>query len=48
LGALTEIPQIVSLPSLRKAIREHVSERFQSLNLKALSAGMALGRKSHG
>lgn len=48
LGALAEITQIVSARSLRKAIREHMSERFQGLNLKALSAGMALGRKSHG
>lgn len=48
LGALTEITQVVSSRALRKAIREHVSERFRGLNLKALGAGMALGRKSHG
>ncbi len=48
LGALAEITQVVSCRALRKAIREHVRERFRALNLKALGAGVALGRKSHG
>lgn len=48
LGALTEITKVVSSRALRRAIQEHVSERFRSLNLKALAEGMALGRKSHG
>lgn len=48
LGALVESTRIVTSGSLRKAIAMHVSERFHSLNLKALRAGMDLGRKAHG
>ncbi len=48
LGALVEMTKIVSPRAIRKAIALHVSERFRSLNLKALSIGMALGRESHG
>jgi len=48
LGALMEITQIVSFKAIRKAISMHVSERFKSLNLKALRVGMELGRKVNG
>lgn len=48
LGALVDITRIVSSKAIRKAISLHVSERFQSLNLKALRIGMALGRQPHG
>ncbi len=48
LGALVEITKIVSLKAIQKAIRTHVSERFRSLNLKALRIGIELGRRSHG
>jgi len=48
LGGLIEITRIVSSKAIRKAIQRHVSERFRSLNLKALTAGMALGRQIHG
>jgi 2-oxoglutarate ferredoxin oxidoreductase subunit gamma len=48
LGALLEITRIVSSRAIRKAISMHVSERFRSLNLKALRAGMELGRKCDG
>jgi len=47
-GALIEATRIVSPGAIRKAISMHVSERFRSLNLKALQAGMELGRKVHG
>lgn len=48
LGALIEATRIVSPGAIRKAISMHVGERFRSLNLKALRAGMDLGRKAHG
>jgi len=48
LGALIETTKIVSPKAVRKAIHTHVSERFQSLNLKALRIGMDLGRRVHG
>ena len=48
LGALIEITKIVSLEAMEKAIQTHVSERFRSLNLKALEIGMELGRQVHG
>jgi 2-oxoglutarate ferredoxin oxidoreductase subunit gamma len=48
LGALIEATRIVSPGAIRKAISTHVSERFRSLNLKALRTGMELGRKAHG
>jgi len=48
LGALIESTRIVTTGSIRKAITMHVGERFRSLNLKALRAGMDLGRKAHG
>jgi 2-oxoglutarate ferredoxin oxidoreductase subunit gamma len=48
LGVLIEITKIVSPKAIRKAIALHVSERFQSLNLKAFRLGMALGRQIHG
>ncbi len=48
LGALIEATRIVSPGAIRKAISMHVGERFRSLNLKALRAGMELGRKVHG
>jgi 2-oxoglutarate ferredoxin oxidoreductase subunit gamma len=48
LGALIETTEIVSPKALRKAIGMHISERFQSLNLKALRIGMELGREING
>lgn len=48
LGALMEVTRIVSPAAMRKAISIHVSERFKSLNLKALRVGMELGRKVNG
>ena len=48
LGGLVAITGIVSSKALRKAIQQHVSERFRSLNFKALTVGMALGRQIHG
>ena len=48
LGVLIEATRIVSPGAIRKAISTHVSERFRSLNLKALRTGMELGRKAHG
>jgi len=48
LGALIEATRIVSSKAIRKAISMHVGERFRSLNLKALRAGMELGRGVHG
>jgi 2-oxoglutarate ferredoxin oxidoreductase subunit gamma len=48
LGALIEITKIVSLKAMRKAIQTHVTERFRSLNLKALQIGIELGRRVHG
>jgi Pyruvate/2-oxoacid:ferredoxin oxidoreductase gamma subunit len=47
-GGLVEITKIVSPKAIRKAIALHVSERFRSLNLKALRIGMALGGQIHG
>jgi 2-oxoglutarate ferredoxin oxidoreductase subunit gamma len=48
LGAFVEITKMVSPGAVRKAIRLHVSEKFQGLNLKALQVGMELGRQVHG
>ena len=48
LGALIKITEIVSLPALQKAIFLHVSETFQTLNLKALALGLAVGGHVHG
>jgi 2-oxoglutarate ferredoxin oxidoreductase subunit gamma len=48
LGALLELTKIVSLKAVQKAIHTHVSERFRSLNLKALRMGIELGRRPHG
>ncbi len=48
LGALIEITKVVSLKAIRKAIHIHVSERFRSLNLRALRIGIELGRRFHG
>jgi 2-oxoglutarate ferredoxin oxidoreductase subunit gamma len=48
LGALIETTKIVSARATRKAIHTHVSERFRSLNLKALRIGIDLGRRVHG
>jgi 2-oxoglutarate ferredoxin oxidoreductase subunit gamma len=48
LGALIEITKIVSQKSVRKAMTLHMSERFRVLNLKALQAGIELGRLPHG
>ena len=48
LGALIEITKIVSPKAMQKAITLHVSERFRTLNLKALQIGMELGRQING
>lgn len=48
LGALVQTIPIVSPKALQKSIRIHVTERFRDLNLKALRAGMALGRQVDG
>lgn len=48
LGAIIEKTKIVSLKAIQKAIRTQVSERFLSLNLKALLMGTKLGRKIRG
>jgi 2-oxoglutarate ferredoxin oxidoreductase subunit gamma len=48
LGALIEVTQIVSPGAIRRAIQTHISERFRSLNLRALRGGMELGRQAHG
>jgi 2-oxoglutarate ferredoxin oxidoreductase subunit gamma len=48
LGALIEVTKIVTPKTVRKAIHIHVSERFLSLNLKALGAGMELARQIDG
>lgn len=48
LGALIETTKIVSSQALQKAIHTHVSERFRSLNLRALRMGIELGRRIHG
>jgi len=48
LGVLIEAAKIVSPKAMQKAIALHVSERFRALNLKALRAGMDLGRQTLG
>ncbi len=48
LGALVVASGIVSVKSMRKAVRTQIDERFRALNLKALSLGMELGRKLDG
>jgi 2-oxoglutarate ferredoxin oxidoreductase subunit gamma len=48
LGALIETTKVVSREALEKAIQTHVSERFRSLNLKALQMGIDLGKGIHG
>ena len=48
LGVLVEMTKIVSHKAIQKAMDQHVSERFRALNLKALQAGMNLGRKING
>ncbi len=48
LGAFIEITRLVSSRAIRKAMSIHIHERLQPLNLKALQAGMRLGRELHG
>lgn len=48
LGTLIEMTKIVSSKTMKKAITLHVTEQFQSLNLKAFRLGMNLGRRMHG
>jgi 2-oxoglutarate ferredoxin oxidoreductase subunit gamma len=48
LGVLIETTRIVSPKAMQKAIGLHVSERFRTLNLRALRVGMALGRQPRG
>jgi Pyruvate/2-oxoacid:ferredoxin oxidoreductase gamma subunit len=47
-GALIKTTEIVSLEAMEKAMKTHVSERFRSLNLKALALGLELGGHVHG
>jgi 2-oxoglutarate ferredoxin oxidoreductase subunit gamma len=44
LGVLVETTKIVSPKAIQKAIALHIGERFRALNLKALRAGMELGK----
>ncbi|MEA3253587.1 MAG: 2-oxoacid:acceptor oxidoreductase family protein [Chloroflexota bacterium] len=44
LGAATEIGKIVSREALLSSIKEHMSERFRELNLKAAGIGFDLGQ----
>jgi 2-oxoglutarate ferredoxin oxidoreductase subunit gamma len=48
LGTLIEATGIVSREAIERALHVHVSERFRSLNLKALQLGIELGRQGHG
>lgn len=48
LGALTELPGIVSGKSMVEAIRENSPQRFLEVNLKALELGMTLMKKRKG
>jgi 2-oxoglutarate ferredoxin oxidoreductase subunit gamma len=48
LGALLENTDIVTVQGMQKAIHTHVGKRFLSINLKALSIGIGLGRLAHG
>lgn len=43
-GALIETTKLVSLEAMEKAMRTHVSQRYQALNLEALKIGLELGR----
>jgi 2-oxoglutarate ferredoxin oxidoreductase subunit gamma len=45
LGVVVETTRIVSPKAFQKAITLHISERFRTLNLKALRIGMELGKK---
>jgi len=45
LGVVVETTRIVSPKAIQKAIALHISERFRTLNLKALRTGMELGKK---
>ncbi len=44
LGAAVAATGVVSKRALFAAIREHVDKRFQDLNLRAVEAGMAVGK----
>ena len=44
LGVVVETTKIVSPKAIQKAIALHIGERFRALNLKALRAGMELGK----
>ena len=43
-GALIETTKLVSLEAMEKAMKTHVSQRYQALNLEALKIGLELGR----
>ena len=43
-GALIETTKLVSLEAIEKAMKTHVSQRYQALNLEALKIGLELGR----
>jgi 2-oxoglutarate ferredoxin oxidoreductase subunit gamma len=45
LGVVVETTRIISPKAFQKAITLHISERFRTLNLKALRIGMELGKK---
>jgi len=44
LGALAALTGVVGAPSLERAVRSRVKAEFLEVNLKALAAGLALGR----
>jgi 2-oxoglutarate ferredoxin oxidoreductase subunit gamma len=48
LGSLIEATKIVSWGAMERAMKTHVSERFQKLNLEALKLGQGLGREGNG
>lgn len=48
LGALVGATRIVSPNAVRRAIRLHVGERFNALNLQAFRLGVELGKKANG
>jgi len=48
LGVFIQKTKMVSSKAVQKAIRLHISERFQTINLKAFRMGMEWGKGLHG
>jgi len=48
LGSLVALTGLVSPEAVEQAMEQHVSSRFQKLNLEAFTAGRELGRQDHG